>query len=120
MNSSKASPSRIAAFANAVRGLRVLFKGQVNARIHLMACGVVVALGFGLKVSATEWLALILAMACVLTAEALNTALELCVDLASPEWHELARDAKDVAAAGVLLASLGAAGVGAVVFLPKF
>jgi len=42
------------------------------------------------------------------------------VDLASPEWHSLARDAKDVAAAAVLVCSVGAAVVGVLVFWPYF
>lgn len=44
-------------------------------------------------------------------AEALNTGIELAVNLARPEWHAVARDAKDVAAAGVLVCSLGAVSV---------
>ena len=60
----------------------------------------------------------LLAIALVMGAEALNTALEYVVDLASPEWHALARDAKDVAAAAVLVCSTGAAVVGLVVFVP--
>lgn len=103
-----------------MRGIRVLFKSQVNARLHLLAATLVVALGWGLQVSASEWLALVLAMSAVFTSEALNTALELVVDLVSPEWHALARDAKDVAAGAVLLASMGAVVVGGLVFLPKF
>jgi diacylglycerol kinase len=55
----------------------------------------------------------------VLGAEALNTAIEFVVDLVSPQWHPLARDAKDVAAAAVLLASATALGVGLLVFIPK-
>jgi diacylglycerol kinase (ATP) len=55
----------------------------------------------------------------VLGAEALNTAIEFVVDLVSPQWHPLARDAKDVAAAAVLLASAAALGVGLLVFIPK-
>lgn len=98
----------------------MLFKSQVNARLHLLAATLVVALGWGLQVSASEWLALVLAMSAVFTSEALNTALELVVDLVSPEWHALARDAKDVAAGAVLLASMGAVVVGGLVFLPKF
>jgi len=79
---------------------------------------VVVALGWWLGVSWLEWVALTLAIALVMGAEALNTALEYVVDLASPEWHPLARDAKDVAAGAVLLCSVGAAVVGLVVFVP--
>jgi diacylglycerol kinase (ATP) len=55
----------------------------------------------------------------VLVGEAFNTALEAVVDLASPALHPLARIAKDVAAAGVLLAAMTAAGVGLVVLVPR-
>ena len=95
-----------------------MFVSQPNARIHCMAAAVVVALAWWLGVSQMEWVALVLAMALVMGAEALNTALEYVVDLASPEWHPLARDAKDVAAAAVLLCSVGAAVVGLLVFVP--
>lgn len=109
--------SRLASFGHALRGLRVLLS-QPNARIHCMVAIVVVALGWWLGVSAMEWVALVLAMALVMGAEALNTALEYVVDLASPEWHALARDAKDVAAAAVLVCSIGAAVVGVLVLGP--
>jgi len=64
-----------------------------------------------------EWALIALAIAAVWTAEAINTAIEAVVDLASPQWHELARRAKDVAAAAVLLAALGAVGVAVAVFV---
>jgi len=79
---------------------------------------VVVLLAWWFGVSDMEWIALVLAIALVMGAEAMNTALEYVVDLASPDWHALARDAKDVAAAAVLVCSVGAAVVGAVVFWP--
>lgn len=109
--------SRLASFGHALRGLRV-FVSQPNARIHCVAAVVVVALGWWLQVSAMQWVALVLAIALVMGAEALNTAIEYVVDLASPEWHTLARDAKDVAAAAVLVCSIGAAVVGVLVFWP--
>lgn len=110
--------SRAASFGHALRGLRVLLR-QPNARIHAVAAVLVLVLGASLRISAGEWLAVVLATVLVMGAEALNTALELVVDLVSPEWHALARDAKDTAAAAVLLCSLGAAVVGVVVFGPK-
>ncbi len=109
---------RIASFLYAGRGLAVLLR-QPHARFHLVAAAVVVALAAYLRVSPGEWLALILAITLVLAAEALNTAIEHVVDIASPEWSALARDAKDVAAAGVLICALGALCVGGVVFLPR-
>lgn len=111
------SVSRWASFGHAVRGLRVLLR-QPNARIHAVAAVLVTVAGCWAEVSSGQWLALVLAMTLVIAAEALNTALELVVDLASPQWHDLARDAKDVAAAGVLVCSLGACVVGILVFGP--
>ena len=112
------SVSRLASFGHALRGLKVLLR-QPNARIHTLAACAVVALGFWLNINASDWLAVVLAIGLVMGAEALNTALEFAVDLAQPEWHALARDAKDVAAAGVLVCSLAAAVVGLMVFGPK-
>jgi len=114
----KRSVSRLDSFRHAWRGLRVLM-GQPNAKIHVMVASGVVVLGVALDVAAWEWCVLSLAMALVLGAEALNTGIELAVDLAQPEWHELARNAKDVSAAGVLICTLGALSVGCWVFAPK-
>lgn len=114
----RASVSRRASFGHALRGLGVLLR-QPNAQLHVATALGVTALGLALRVSALEWCALALAMALVLGAEALNTAIELVVDMVQPEWHALARDAKDVAAAGVLLCSVGAAVVGLWVLGPK-
>ena len=113
------SVSRLASFGHAFRGLG-LFVSQPNARIHCAAATAVVAMAAWLGVSALEWVALTMAIALVMAAEALNTAIEHVVDLASPEWHPLARDAKDVAAAAVLICSIGAAVVGLLVFVPHF
>ena len=54
----------------------------------------------------------------VWSAEALNTALEFLADAAKPEYHPLVKKAKDVAAGAVLIAALGAAVIGALVFIP--
>ena len=112
------SVSRLASMAHALRGVTVLLR-QPNARIHAAVTVCVVVLGLGLDLSVSEWLAVVLAIGGVIGAEALNTALELAVDLAEPEWHALARDAKDVAAAGVLVFSVAAAIVGLLVFGPR-
>lgn len=117
MVTSARSVSRLASLGHALRGLRVLLR-QPNARIHVIAAVLVTAAGGWLHISTGQWLAVVLAMAMVVGAEAVNTALELAVDLASPEWHELARDAKDVAAAAVLVCSAGACVVGLLVFGP--
>jgi diacylglycerol kinase len=75
--------------------------------------------GLYFKIERTEWLVMTLVAALVLSAEAMNTAVEFVVDLVSPDYHPLAGKAKDVAAAAVLLAAFGAIIVGLIIFLPK-
>jgi diacylglycerol kinase len=113
------STSRLASMGHAARGVWHLFFTQPNAKIHAAATLVAVWLGHWLDIAPVEWALVALAIGLVLAAEALNTGIEYAVDLASPEWQALARNAKDTAAAGVLLASLAALGVGVAVFGPK-
>ena len=93
---------------------------QPNARIQCAVAVLVMTLGWLLNISSIEWLAVIVAITIVIATEALNTAIELIVDLVSPQWQPLARDVKDVAAAAVLITSLGAAAIGFWVFVPYF
>ncbi len=111
--------NRIKSFGYAFKGIATLFKTQVNARIHGVVLTCVVVAGFYFHIDKTEWLAIALVASLVLSAEAMNTAVEFVVDLVSPDHHPLAGKAKDVAAAAVLLAAFGAIIVGLIIFLPK-
>ena len=91
---------------------------QHNAWIHAVATLVVTAGGVVVGLGRFEWIALILAIVSVWTAESLNTAFEYLCDVASPDFHPLVEKAKDVAAGAVLLCAVGAAVIGAVVFTP--
>lgn len=102
----------------ACQGIGVLLRTQPNAWVHAAATLAVVALGVSVRISRLEWALLALAIGAVWAAEALNTGIEFVVDLVSPDHHELAGKAKDVAAAGVLLASMAAVLVGLLVFVP--
>jgi len=110
--------ARLRSFSHAFRGLKVLLQSQQNARIHTVATVLVVAAGVMLRISPVEWVLIVLAILCVWVAEALNTAIEFLVDLASPELHPLAGKAKDVAAGAVLIAAIGSAIIGGFVFAP--
>ncbi|MEY4577431.1 MAG: hypothetical protein RL701_2134 [Pseudomonadota bacterium] len=110
--------ARRRSFTYAARGIRTMLASQHNAWIHAGASLAVLATGITLGVNRLEWLALILAVVSVWTAEALNTALEFLCDVASPEFHPLVEKAKDVAAGAVLICALGAAAAGAIVFAP--
>ncbi len=73
-----------------------LFVGQHNAQIHLLAVVIVISIGFVLGISSDEWLIIILTMAMVVMAEALNTAIEYLADACMPEHHPLIEKAKDI------------------------
>ena len=107
-------------FLNAFRGLYVVSKTTRHLFIHIITALVVIIFGFCLKISSLEWIALIFAIGFVFVTEVLNTAIEIDIDLTSPEYHPYARDTKDVAAAAVLLSVFSAVFVGLIVFLPKF
>lgn len=110
---------RANSFRFAFQGLAELLRSQPNARIHLLAAVVVVAAGLYFRISRTEWAVLAVCIALVMALEAANTAIEYLTDLVSPDFHPLAGKAKDVAAAAVLVAALGAAAAGLVIFGPR-
>ncbi len=107
----------LAAFRYAFAGLGAAWRTQRNVRIHAVIALAVVVAGVLLRFPPLSWALATLAIVLVVTTELLNTAIEAVVDLASPELHPLAKRAKDVAAAAVLVASLGAAAIGAIVLL---
>ncbi len=109
---------RLHSFRYAWAGLGTLLRTQHNAWIHAAATLLVIALGGWLRLSAGEWLWLVLAMVLVWMAEAFNTALELLADAVTREQHPLIGRAKDVAAAAVLIAALGALVIGVLVLGP--
>ncbi|MGH1365255.1 MAG: diacylglycerol kinase family protein [Calditrichia bacterium] len=110
--------ARIRSFRFAFKGVYTLITTQHNCRVHAAASILVLVLGWYLQVNQTEWLILILAIGLVWMAEALNTAIEFLGNAVSLEQHPLIGHAKDVAAAGVLIAAITAAIVGGVVFWP--
>jgi len=112
---------KLKSFYFAITGLADLFSGRhPNAIVHLIAVATVCFAGYFFKISTNEWLAVILCFIAVISLEAVNSAIEYAVDLASPELHPLAKKAKDMAAAAVLLAAVGSVIVAAIIFLPKF
>ena len=111
--------ARAKSFAHAFRGIGVIFKTQHNAWIHAVIGAVVLVLGFYFHITEAEWGLLIFAISSVLAAEGFNTALEIDIDLTSPDEHPYARDTKDVAAGAVLLTVCGAVAVGLIIFIPK-
>ena len=78
----------------------------------------VIVSGIVFKITTTEWLFVVLAIGIVLTAELLNTAIEMIVDFIAPDFHRKAGKIKDIAAGAVLMAALTSAIIGAIIFTP--
>ncbi len=111
---------RAESFTYAGRGTWIFIKSTHNAWIHLSILLCAVLLGLYFHITQVEWLALVLTSGFVLVSEAFNTAIEIDIDLTSPEYHPYARDTKDVAAGAVLISSITAIIVGLIIFLPYF
>ncbi len=118
MTAAMKARSFLASLRFAVAGLASLVRTERNARIHVAVAVLVAVAAFLLRVSWTDAALLALAIGLVMAAEAFNTAIETLTDLASPNPHPLARTAKDLAAAGVLLTALSAFAVGLFVLGP--
>jgi len=112
--------ARLVSLSHALNGFAFALRTQGNIRVHIFATIVVVTLGFALGITRLEWAALTFAISIVWVAELFNTALEFLCDIVAPEKSDLVKNAKDIAAAAVLLAALAAATIGALVFWPHF
>ena len=120
MKSQKFSISTLVkSFGHALNGLKILFKEEYNARIHLLAAITVVIAGYFFEISTIEWIAIIFAIGLVLAMEAINSAIEGLADFVSPEKHEMIKKIKDLSAAGVLISAFAALIIGLIVFVPK-
>jgi diacylglycerol kinase len=104
-------------FRVAIRGALWAIRSQVNFKIHLALGFAVVAGAAWLGASATEWSILAICIAIVLSAEAFNTSLENVARAITHEHNEEIRNSLDVAAGAVLIAAIGAATAGAVIFV---
>jgi diacylglycerol kinase (ATP) len=109
---------RIRSFRHALSGILRMVRCQHNAWIHVAATLAVIGAGLIFQLSGREWCWIVLAISIVWTAEALNTAFEFLADAASPKFHPLVRDAKDVAAGAVLITAIASIVIAAIIFWP--
>ena len=92
----------------AIEGIIYAVKTQRHMRYHLFAALAALILGLFLNISRSEFILLCMSIVLVLVTEMLNTAIETTVDMISEKYHPLAKNAKDIAAGVVLIASIGA------------
>ncbi|MBR4913154.1 MAG: diacylglycerol kinase family protein [Bacteroidales bacterium] len=110
---------RLKSFTYAFAGLKVLFKEEHNAWIHLFATVCVIVAGILFKISLLEWVAVAFAIGLVFSFEIMNTSVENIADFICPERDDRIKRIKDLAAAAVLASAITAAVVGLLVFVPK-
>jgi diacylglycerol kinase len=106
-------------FRYAVQGAAHQLQSEPNAIIQLALAIAAVMLGVWLTLSAVEWVAVVLAIALVMALEAMNTAVEVLADCVTSQRDPQIKIVKDVAAAAVLFAAIGASITGVIVFVPK-
>jgi diacylglycerol kinase (ATP) len=107
----------IGPFRVAMSGLVYTFKTQRHMRFHLYVVLAVIILGICLNLGLREMLVLMFTISLVLVAEMFNSAIEAVVDLITPNYHPMAKFAKDIAAGAVLITTIIALVVGALLIL---
>ncbi len=110
--------ARMKSFRYALAGIGFMLRTQHNAWLHAVVTLAVTTLALYVDVDAGDWRWLIVAMAMVWVAEAINTAVEYVCDVVSPHFHEGVKHAKDIAAGGVLIGAIAAAIIGALTLWP--
>lgn len=104
----------------ALTGIFTAFKEEKNMRSHVLSALAAIISGLIFRISATEWLFLLLSIFLVIAFEIMNSAVENVVDLASDYHFSMrAKNAKDMAAGAVLVVSGFAVITGLIIFLPK-
>lgn len=104
---------------HALDGIEYAINHERNIKIEIFMSIIVSILGFLLKINIIEWGLIVLTISLVLVLELVNTAIERTVDLVTKDYYELAKNAKDVAAGAVLIASMFSVVIGIIIFLPK-
>jgi diacylglycerol kinase len=110
---------RAMSFRAAFSGLRRLATSERHFQIHLIAATCAIILASFLGFSRLEWTILILTIGLVSVAEGLNSAIERAIDTTTPSFHPLAKAAKDIAAAAVLIAAIVSVVIGLLLYVPK-
>jgi diacylglycerol kinase (ATP) len=116
VNAPRRAPSVLESFNYAFEGIIHVLRTQRNMRIHFLVAAIVLIVAFAAGVSKLELISLLLAIAFVLIAEMINTAIEGAIDVATTSFDPMAKLAKDIAAGAVLIATVNAVAIGYIIF----
>ena len=109
----------INSFKYAFKGIGSSLKSERNMKIHFAMMVLVILAGIFLNISILEWITCFILFGLVISLEMVNTAIEIVVDMVSPEYNLKAGHVKDIAAGAVLINAIVAFIVGLLIFLPK-
>ena len=109
----------INSFKYAFKGIGSSLKSERNMKIHFAMMVLVIMAGILLNISMWEWIICFILFGLVISLEMVNTAIEIVVDMVSPEYNLKAGHVKDIAAGAVLVNAIVAFIVGLLIFLPK-
>lgn len=108
-------------FKNARKGMRLSLKSERNIRIHLFAAALALATGFFFHFSTVKFCILLLTIVMVISAEMLNSAIEFALDsVYHNKYSKMVGMAKDIAAGAVMVVTVVALMIGALLFVPPF
>lgn len=114
------SPKRLKkSFTHAINGVKYVFYSEKNMTVHIVMAVIAIMMSIILRIDWMEWLFILLAIFGVIALEFINSAIERVVDLVTEDYHELAKQAKDIAAAAVFVYSCLSVIIGLIIFLPK-
>jgi undecaprenol kinase len=88
-------------------------------RVELAVAVIVVFAGILFRITSVEWALTFVCIGLILSAELVNTAIELAVDLRTQRFHPMAKLSKDAGAGAVLIAALTSVAVGIAIFGPR-
>ena len=103
----------------ALKGIQICLKNESNFRVHIVGGVLATIAGFYFKISETEWMIQLIGIGLIISAEAMNTAIEELVDLVSPDWNTQAGIVKDVASGAVLIISIFVLICGGIIYWDK-
>lgn len=114
-----AKQNLLRAFKNAFAGIEYCARFERNIKIQIAAAFFAGCLAWWFNLDRYELAVLALTVASVLIVEMINTVVEAIVDIVSPEFHPLAKIAKDIAAGAVLISAAASLLIGYLLFSGK-
>jgi diacylglycerol kinase (ATP) len=112
--------NRIKSLGFAFRGALLLLKNEASVQVQASIAVLVIIAGFYFEISAIEWMVQLIAIALVMSTEALNSAIEEIADFIHPEYHKKIGYTKDIAAGAVFFAAIAAIIIAGIIYIPKF